>query len=89
MGVTLLALVTDGAHDVGLTVSFIDRVAHGFTIDGETFIDSAVVSIPVLKGLVEFPGVHPDQHIAQAAFAGHPILALAVATTKSGARLLA
>jgi hypothetical protein len=81
--------VTDGAHDVGLTVHFIDRVSQGFTIDGEAFIDSAVVDIPVLKGLVEFLRVYPDQEIAQAALAGHPILALALATMKSGACLLA
>jgi hypothetical protein len=64
-------------------------IAQGFPIDRQAFIDSAVVYIPVLKSLVEFLGVYPDQPITQGAFAGPPILALAVATTKSGARLLA
>jgi hypothetical protein len=78
LGVARLGLVTDGAHDVGLTVRFVEGVAQDFTIDGQAFIDRAIVYIPVLKGLVEFLGIHPDQDIAQAAFAGHPILALAV-----------
>jgi hypothetical protein len=64
LGVTLLALVADHAHDVGLTTGLIQDVAQGFPIDGETFIDSAVVYLPVLKSLVEFRGLYPDQHIA-------------------------
>jgi hypothetical protein len=57
-------LVTDGADDVGLTTGLIQSVAQGLTIDRRAFIDSAVVYIPVLKSLVEFLGVYPDQHIA-------------------------
>ena len=87
MGVALLALVTDGAHDVGLSAGLINGVAHGFTVNRQTLVDCAIVRIPVLKGLVEFHRVHPDQYIAQDAFAGHPIFSIAVAAAESGARL--
>ena len=69
MGVALLALVTDDAHDVGLTAGLIDGVTQGFTVNRQTLVDGAIVRIPVLKGLVEFDRAHPDQYIAQDALA--------------------
>jgi hypothetical protein len=34
LGVTDLGLMTDGAHDMGLTARLINGVFHGFTING-------------------------------------------------------
>lgn len=77
--------MADDAHDVGLTARLIDGIAKGFTVNGQALVDRTVLRIPALKGVIEFRGVHTDQHIAQDAFTGHPIFAIAVAAAEPGA----
>jgi len=38
LGVTDFAIVTDSAHDVCLSPLFINSIAHGLTINSQTFI---------------------------------------------------
>jgi len=38
LGVADLGLMTDGAHDVGLTARLINRIFHGFTVNSKTFV---------------------------------------------------
>jgi hypothetical protein len=69
LGVTLLALVADDAHDVGLTTGFIHGVAHGFAIYRQALVDNPILRIPALQGLIQFDRVDANQHIAKDAFA--------------------
>ena len=89
MGVALLAAMSYGTHDVGLTARFIDGIAHGLAVDGEAFVGLAVDGIPALQGAVEVLGVDADEHIANDRFAGDRIAVVAVAATEPGPSLLA
>ncbi len=40
--------MTDGAHDMRLVALIVDGVAHGFSINGQTFILAAIGLAPTL-----------------------------------------
>jgi len=56
--------VTNDAHDMGLMPLLIDGVAHGLTVDGETFILLPIDFIPALQGAVQIDGIDADKDIA-------------------------
>ncbi len=45
--------MTDHAHDVGLMAVFIDGVAQGLVVDGETAVGVAIGCIPVANSKCE------------------------------------
>ena len=75
-GVAVQALVTDGAHDVGLMTLLIEGIAHGLAVDGETFILCAIHFVPAPKSAVQMCRIDTDQHIAQDKLAWHVVVAL-------------
>ena len=58
-------------HDMGLPSFLIDRIAHGFAVDGEPLILLSIVGIPPGKCAVECNGIDPDEDVADSAFAGN------------------
>lgn len=51
----------------------IDGVAHGFAVDGQTFIVLGRGLVPVLQGSVQMDGIDPDQNITDDVFAGDDV----------------
>ena len=52
--------MADDPHDVGLIALFVEGVAHGFTVDGEAFVDLTIGCIPTLQGAIERLGARLD-----------------------------
>jgi len=44
--------MTDDAENMGLMPLFIDGVAHGFAVDGQTFVFWGVGLVPALQGSI-------------------------------------
>src|SRR5664280_1930739 len=74
--------MTNGAHDVGLTALLINRVFHGFTVNGQTFNVLSVCFMPLLQGQIELLRIHADKHITKDGFTGYLKTALHVAATE-------
>ena len=75
--------MSNGAHDVGLTALLINRVFHGFTVNGKAFVFLSVRFMPLLQGQIELLRIHPDKHITKDGFTGYQKTALHVTTTKT------
>jgi hypothetical protein len=56
--------MTDDAKHMGSMSLIIDGVAHGFTVNGKTFVFLSVGFVPTLQGSVQIDGIDPDQNIA-------------------------
>jgi len=65
--------MTDNAHNVGLMTFFINGIAHGLAVYGQTLIPLAVGLIPALKGAVQMHRVNADQDIADNGGAGDEV----------------
>ena len=74
--------MTDGAHDVGLTTGLINRVFHGFTVNGKAFVVLSVCFMPLSQSQVELLRFHADKHITKDGFTGYLKTALHVTATK-------
>ena len=85
MGVTLLALMPYGTHDMNLSTVIVNSIAHGLAVDCQAFIDYAVLGIPGLEGLVQFHGVNSNKDITYGAFAWDAVLSMTEVTAESGA----
>jgi hypothetical protein len=83
LGVAVLGLVTDHAHDVGLLAVLIQGIAHRLAIDGQTFIFPRVAFVPASEGTVQARWLDADQHIADDVFTGHLIAALSPTAAES------
>ena len=53
------------AHDVGLMPLFIQGIAHGLAVYGQTLIVLTVGVVPLLKGAVQMHRVNADEDIAK------------------------
>jgi len=82
LGVTDLALMADGTHDMGLVALFIDGITHCLAVDRQAFVCSGVKLIPVLQRPVEMVGVDADQDITDNRFARDDKFPLLVATAE-------
>ena len=69
-GVATLPLVTDDAEDVPLPAVFIQGVAHGLAVDGQTLILAGISFIPALQCAIQFNGIDADEDIADDELAG-------------------
>lgn len=79
--------MTDGAHDVGLTTGLINRVFHGFTVNGKAFVVLSVCFMPLLQSQVELLRFHADKHITKDGFTGYLKTTFHVAAAKTFAPL--
>ncbi len=77
----------EDAHDVGLLALGVDRVAHGFAINGQAVVLFAMDGIPPLQGRVEVPGDEADEQGAHDVFAGHQAVPVHEPAAKSRAGL--
>jgi hypothetical protein len=74
----------DDAHNVRLLSLLVNRVTHGFTVNGETLVLFPKHCIPFLERGIEFNRVNPDQNVADDRFTGYAIAApFLPATTKA------
>ena len=89
MGVAVFTLMTDDTENMGLMPLFIDGVAHGFAVDGQTFVFLGVGLVPALQGSIEMHGIDPDQDIPDDGLAGDEVAALLVAAVETLAGPLA
>ena len=55
--------MTDDAENMGLMPLLIDGVAHGFAVDGKTFVFLSIGFIPTLQGSVELYWIDANQDI--------------------------
>ena len=83
MGVAVFTLMTDDAENMGLMPLFIDGVAHGFAVDGQTFVFGSVGLVPALQGSIEMRWIDPDQDIPDDGLAGDEVTALFVAAAET------
>jgi len=56
--------MTNDAKHMGSMSLIIDGVAHGLTVNGQTFVFLSVGFVPTLQGSVQIGGIDPDQNIA-------------------------
>ena len=81
--------MTDHAHDVGLISFFINSIAHGLAVYGQTLILFAIGLIPALKSAVQMHRVHADQNIADDREAGNKVVPLFAAAVETFSGFLA
>jgi hypothetical protein len=81
--------MADRAHDMRLSVIVIHGVAHGFSIDGQALVNSAILGSPGAECSIELLGIDPDQRIADHGDTRHFVNTLAFSATESTACLLA
>lgn len=83
MGIADLALMTDCAHDVRLIAVIIDGVAHGLSINGQSFVLLAIGLIPALEGMVKMHGLHAHEYIPDDGQARNDVTPVAVSTAET------
>ena len=75
--------MADHAHDMGLKTFFINGIAHGLAVDGQTLILFAIGLVPALKGFIQMHRVDANKDIANDREAGDdiaPVFATAIET---------
>ena len=75
--------MADDAHDVGLLSLPVNRVTHGFTVNGEALVRLPKHRIPFLEGGIELNGVDSDQNVTDYRFTGYKIAAPLLSTAKA------
>jgi len=65
--------MTDDAENMGLMPLIIDGVAHGFAVDGKTFVLLRVDFVPTLQGSVQMHWIDTDQDITDDVLAGNDV----------------
>jgi len=75
--------MTDGTHDVSLTAVIIESIAHGFSVNGQSFVVLTIGLVPVLEGTVEMHGVHPDEHLTDDGQARYEVAFVLVAAAET------
>jgi len=74
----------DDAHNVSLLSLLVNRVTHGFTINGEALVFLPKHRIPLLERGIELNRINPDQNVTDNRFTGYEIAApLFPATAKA------
>ncbi len=76
MGVAVLTLMADDAKNMGLMSLIIDGVAHGFAVNGKTFVLLSVGFVPTLQGSVQLCGIDANQDIADDRLTGDDVTLL-------------
>jgi len=79
----LFTLVSNDTHDVGLPAIVVNGIAHGFSVDRQTFVDYPVLCIPGLEGLVQFHRVNSNEYVTYGTFAGDAVFFATEATAES------
>ena len=75
--------MADDAHDVGLLSLLVNRVTHGFTVNGEALVLLPKHRIPFLEGGIELNRVDTDQNVTDDRFTGYKIAATLFSTAKA------
>lgn len=83
MGVTVFALVANGAHDKGLPALLIDGVAHGLAVDSQAVILRRISVIPALKSEIQVLRSNANQEISNDGNAGNHQAALLPPATET------
>jgi hypothetical protein len=73
LGVAGLGLMADHAHDMGLMAVDVQRIAHGFAVDGQSGVWLAIGLIPVLYRAVQMNGIDTNHDITDDRFARHQV----------------
>jgi len=87
LGVAVLGLMANDAHDVGLVSLLINGIAHGFAVNREALIFSAIGFIPALEGAVEMHRISTDKSIPDDVRAGNNKTTVYVSAAETLARL--
>jgi hypothetical protein len=67
--------MSDDAHNVSLLPLLVNRVTHGFTVNGEALVFLPKRRIPFLESPIKFNRVNADQDVTDARFTGYEIAA--------------
>ena len=81
--------MTDYTHDVDLKTFFINGIAHGLAVDGQTLILLAIGLVPVLKRAVQVHRVNADKDISNDVEAGDEVATVFAAAVETLSGLLA
>ena len=82
--------MTDHAHDMSLMTFFINGIAHGLAVYGQSLIFLAVrFLVPALKGKVQMYGIDADHDIANDGEAGDDVATLFATAVETLSRFLA
>src|SRR2546426_7160135 len=73
LGVALLRLMPDHAHDVGLMSGLVEGILHRLAIHGQRFVLGAPSLIPCIERQIQRPWLNPYQAVANHKFAGYDI----------------
>lgn len=79
--------MANDAHDVGLVSLLINGVAHGLTVNSETFVFFSIAFIPALEGAVEMHRISTDKSIPDDVRAGNDKTTVYVSAAETLARL--
>lgn len=80
--------MADRTHDMGLVGLFVDGMAHGFPVNGQTLIDLAVLGVPGIERSIELLGGDANQRVADDRDTRYLVNPITFSTTESTARLL-
>jgi hypothetical protein len=81
--------MTDDTENMSLMPLIVNGVAHGFAVDGKTFVFFSVGFVPTLQGSVEMHRIDPDQDITDDVLAWDKVIAVCVAASETLPGLLA
>ena len=83
LGVALFALVSNDTHDMNLPASIVNSIAHGFAVDGQTFVDAGKLCVPLLEGSIKFDRCYANQDVTDGALAGDAFFSVAVVAAET------
>ena len=78
--------MTDDAHHMSWVTLRVEGIAHGFAVEGQTFVFPGVGLIPAAQGAVQVRRVDADQHVADDRLAGHDVTTLFATAAEALAR---
>ena len=75
--------MADSTHNVGLIALIVYGIAHGFSINGQREVLSAIVLVPTLQGTIDVNGIDADKHIPDNVLTGDNVAAVFTSTIKA------
>lgn len=79
----MFALMPNGAHDMNLSATVVNGIAHGFAINRQTVVDCTILGIPLLECPVQFHWCNANEYVADGAFTGDAIFPATEATAEA------
>ena len=79
----MFALMPNGAHDMNLSATVVNGIAHGFAVDSQTVVDCTILGIPLLECPVQLHWCYSDQDVSDGTFAWDAVFSATKAAVKA------